>query len=167
MMARAWCREFDGKYFTAKAFSRLRQKELSALADAFVAVNDADEVRKTDSLLTLINTVAAGSGRALLMSRRSPGQWHTRSADLRSRLNSLPVVEIGEPDEPMLKARLEAAAMRHFLKLDADVVKYLVPRLDLSYEAIETFAEKLSERVTLTGRAPSVPLAREVLEDMG
>ena len=54
--------------------------------------------------------------------------------------------------------------MRHFLKLEPDVLKYLVPRLDLTYEAIEQFAERLSDDVTDLGRAPSVPLVKEVLD---
>ena len=62
--------------------------------------------------------------------------------------------------------RLKAAAVRHFLKLEPDVLKYLVPRLDLSYEAIERFAERLSDEVTDLGRAPSVPLVKEVLDAM-
>ena len=64
-------------------------------------------------------------------------------------------------------ARLESAAERYFLKLDPEVIKYLVPRLELSYEAIEIFIEKLNDKVTEAGRAPSVPLAREVVEELG
>jgi hypothetical protein len=39
--------------------------------------------------------------------------------------------------------------------------------LELSYTAIEIFIEKLSDKVTETGRAPSVPLARDVVEELG
>ncbi|KCZ51648.1 hypothetical protein HY2_01460 [Hyphomonas pacifica] len=166
-LGRAWCQKFEGRFYSAQEFSRMREKELSTLAGTYVVIDDADQVKKMDRLLTLINMISANAGRVLLTSRRSPGQWQTSSADLKSRLNALPVIEIDDPDEPMLKVRLEMAARKHFLKLDPEVVKYLVPRLDLSYEAIETFAEKLSERITLTGRAPSVPLAREVLEELG
>ena len=80
---------------------------------------------------------------------------------------ALPVVEIREPDEEMLKARLESTAARFFLKLEPDLIKYVVPRLELSYTAIEIFIEKLSDKVTETGRAPSVPLARDVVEELG
>tara|TARA_R110000796_G_scaffold86372_4_gene186945 strand:- start:243 stop:512 length:270 start_codon:yes stop_codon:yes gene_type:complete len=78
----------------------------------------------------------------------------------------MPVAEIYAPDEAMMLGRLKAAAVRHFLKLEPDVLKYLVPRLDLSYEAVETFAERLSDGVTDMGRAPSVPLVKEVLDAM-
>ena len=102
----------------------------------------------------------------LLTANVPPPQWQAPSPDLKSRLNSMPVTEIDPPDEAMMMGRLKAAAVRHFLKLEPDVLKYLVPRLDLSYEAIETFAERLSDGVTDLGRAPSVPLVKEVLDAM-
>ena len=163
----AWCAEQNGRYFAAAQFSRLKQAELDALAGSLVAVDDADRVAANEKLLSLMNRTGEEGGRLLLASASSPSQWPVISADLKSRLNSMPVAEIHPPDEAMLIGRLEAAAARHFLKLEPEIVAYLSPRLDLTYEAIEAFAEKLSHGVTTTGRAPSVPLAKEVLEAMG
>lgn len=166
-LAKAWCREFDGTYLTARELSGMKAKQLTALGGACVAVDDADQVRREETLLTLINAATAEGGRVVLTSRHGAGLWRVGSADLQSRLNALPVLEIDEPDETMFKARLEASAARYFMKLEPEVTKYLFPRLELTYEAIETFIERLNEKVTLTGRAPSVPLAREVLEELG
>ena len=167
VLAKAWCREFDGSFYAAKEFSRWKTPGLSALATTAAVVDDADLVKKSENLLTLIDSAAAGGGRVLLTSKRHPSQWQTSSADLKSRFMALPVVEIREPDEEMLKARLESTAARFFLKLEPDLIKYVVPRLELSYTAIEIFIEKLSDKVTETGRAPSVPLARDVVEELG
>jgi chromosomal replication initiation ATPase DnaA len=166
-LLRAWCEEVGGTYFTATAFSRLKPAELNALAGQFVAVDDADKVAANETLLTFINRTGEEGGKLLLASSNSPSQWPVSSADLKSRLNSMPIAEILQPDEPMLYGRLNAAAARRFLKLEPEILSYLSLRLDLTYEAIEAFAEKLSDGVTTTGRAPSVPLAKEVLEALG
>ena len=166
-LLRAWCGEVGGAYFRAGDFSKLKPADLDTLGSGFVALDDADRVTPNERLLTLINRTGEEGGRLLLASSASPSQWPVASPDLKSRLNSMPIAEILPPDEPMLTGRLEAAAARHFLKLEPEVVAYLAPRLDLTYEAIEAFAEKLSHGVTTTGRAPSVPLAKEVLEAMG
>lgn len=166
-LLRAWCDETGGIYFAANDFSKLKPGQLDDLAGRFVAVDDAEKVAVNEKLLTLINQAAKEGSRVLLASSSSPSQWPVTSADLKSRLNSMPVVDVMPPDEAMLTGRLRAAAGRHFLKLEPEVIAYLAPRLDLTYEAIETFAEKLSHGVTTTGRAPSVPLAKEVLEAMG
>lgn len=166
-LLQAWCQETGGTYFDSNDFSRRKSAQLGELAGKFIAVDNADKVAVNEKLLTLINQVTKEGGRLLLASSSSPSQWPVNSADLKSRLNSMPIVEVLPPDEAMLIGRLRAAAGRHYLKLEPEVIAYLAPRLDLTYEAIETFAEKLSHGVTTTGRAPSVPLAKEVLEAMG
>jgi hypothetical protein len=41
-----------------------------------------------------------------------------------------------------------------------------VPRLELAYDAVENFMDRLSDAVSDHDRAPSLPLARRVLEQM-
>ncbi|MEH6810127.1 MAG: hypothetical protein V7651_14820 [Hyphomonas oceanitis] len=165
-IAHAWAQRFGGDVFEAKAFASLKARDVDARAAALTAIDGADRVPAGDKVLSLINLISGGAGRMLLTANVPPPQWQAPSADLKSRLNSMPVTEIDPPDEAMMMGRLKAAAVRHFLKLEPDVLKYLVPRLDLSYEAIETFAERLSDGVTDLGRAPSVPLVKEVLDAM-
>ncbi|MFH2015080.1 MAG: hypothetical protein ABIK36_04645 [Pseudomonadota bacterium] len=166
VIAHAWARKFGGDVFEARAFAAARARDVDVRAATYTAIDGADRVPAGDRLLSLINLVSAGAGRLLLTANRPPPHWQARSPDLKSRLNSMPVAEIYAPDEAMMLGRLKAAAVRHFLKLEPDVLKYLVPRLDLSYEAIETFAERLSDGVTDMGRAPSVPLVKDVLDAM-
>lgn len=166
-LLQAWSEETGATYFTVDEFTKLKPAQLDKLAGQFVAIDDADRVATSETLLTFINQTSKEGGRLLLASSRSPSQWPVTSADLKSRLNSMPVVEVLPPDEAMLIGRLRTAAARHYLKLEPEIIAYLSPRLDLTYEAIEAFAEKLSHGVTTTGRAPSVPLAKEVLEAMG
>ena len=163
----AWCDEGGGTYLSAQEFSRQKARKLEELAHGLVAVDDADKVAESEKLLSLINRIGEEGGRLLLAATSSPSQWPVTSADLKSRLNSMPIAQIHPPDEAMLIGRLQAAAARHFLRLGPDIIAYLSTRLDLTYEAIEAFAERLSDGVTTTGRAPSVPLAKEVLEAMG
>ena len=103
----------------------------------------------------------------LLTAHRSPSQWRTASADLKSRLNAMPEGEYKAPDDDLVRLRLQAGAERRFMKLSPEVLNYLVPRLELAYEAVENFIDRLSDAVSDNDRAPSLPLARKVLEQMG
>jgi len=114
----------------------------------------------------VINLVASGGGRLLLTAHRAPSQWRSVSPDLKSRLNALPVGEIGPPDDDVLRARLQVAAERRYLRLSPEILNYLVPRLELAYEAVENFMDRLSDAVSEHDRAPSMPLARRVLDRM-
>lgn len=168
-LAEAWANRFGGVVLTAAELARAGRRGLDALAGHHVAVDDADIAagRHEEALLSLINLVAAGGGRLLLTAHRPPSQWRTGSADLKSRLNALPVGEIGQPDDAVIRARLEIAAARRFLRLAPETLNYLVPRLELAYEAVENFMDRLSDAVSDHDRAPSLPLARRVLEEMG
>ena len=167
-LAAAWAQRFGGEAVTAPALARAGRRGLDALAGRYVALDDADAAagKHDEVLLSLINLIATGGGRLLLTSHRAPSQWRTGSADLKSRLNALPVGEIGGPDEEVIRARLEIAAARRFLRLSPETLNYLVPRLELAYDAVEKFMDRLSHAVSTNDRAPSLPLARLVLEQM-
>lgn len=164
----AWASRFNGEWLSGGQLAKAGRRGLDALAARHVAIDDADlaAARQEEALLSLINLVAAGGGRLLLTAHRPPSQWRTASADLRSRLKALPVCEIGPPGDALMRARLEIAAARRYLRLAPETLTYLVPRLELAYEAVENFMDRLSAAVSDNDRAPSLPLARRVLEQM-
>lgn len=166
-LAAAWAARFGAVLIDGPMLAKT-VKFPAELAGAYVVIDDADLSlgRNEDVLVSLMNLIAAGGGRLLLTAHRAPSQWRVTSADLRSRLKALPVGEIGMPDEEGLRARLVLAAERRFLRLSQETLNYLVPRLELAYDAVESFMDRLSASVSDADRAPSLPLARSVLERM-
>lgn len=167
-LASAWAARFGGRAVSAKEFLSLKHGELDALAGGALALDDADLIaaKKDDPLLSLYNMISAKGGRLLVVAHSQPSTWPAGSADLRSRLNALPVAEIDGPDEAHLRARLQAAAADRFMKLSPETLNYLVPRIELSYQAIETLMDRLSGVVSDAGRAPGLQLARIALEGL-
>lgn len=167
-LAQAWATRFGGQYLAAAEFGGLKLGALDAMAGGHVALDDTDLIvaKRDELLLSFYNMAAAKGGRLLLLAHAGPAMWRTNIADLRSRLNSMPVVEINQPDEAHVQARLRAAAARRFMKLSPETINYLVPRIDLSYEAIETLMDRLSGAVSIAGKAPGLALARSVLEGL-
>lgn len=165
-IAQAWASDLGGTYICTKAFNALNLADIDSLAARTMVIDNANLVEKESEFLTLLNRVNEMGGKLLLTSNMAPPFWHMRSADLVSRLKSIPVTEITEPDEAALQARLKATAKLHFLRLDDDVLSYVALRLGRDYAAVNAFVSLLSEAVTQAGRAPSVHLAREVLEEM-
>ena len=167
-LARAWAARFGAVCLPASGLAALARHELDMLAGGLLAIDDCDLAAgsEADQLLSLLNIAGMRGGRLLLLSHRPPASWETESADLRSRLKAMAVAEITAPDESHLRARLSAAAAGRFMKLSPDTVNYIAMRIDLCYEAIETFADRLSAAVSRTGRAPGPGLARQVLEGL-
>lgn len=149
-----------------KDLTGLTIRDVAAIAQSFVSVDDADLVsaREPEMLLSLLNSAASKGGHVLLTAHTPPSRWTSQSADLKSRLNAMPVAEIFPPGETLARDWIAAAGARRFMRLSLETLNYLVPRLELHYEAIENHVQQLSEAVTATGRAPGIALARKVLE---
>jgi chromosomal replication initiation ATPase DnaA len=162
-LSQAWAEHFDGCRMTPEAFDSMSQAALDARAAQVTAIDPASAVKDEMRLLWLINQVGGRGGRLLLTGYRSPTHWPVSLKDLASRLRSMPVAEIGLPDDAMMRARLMAACDRYFFRLPEDVANFLVLRLPRSYSGLEDYVRRLAGTVTGTGRELTVPLAREVL----
>lgn len=162
--AQAWCDLSGGALLSAKALGKLSHKKISALAEAPVAIDRADKVENDDNLLSLINLSASHGGTLLLTGRQPPARWRARLPDLQSRLSAMTLLELGPPDDEMLRIRLRAAMKRRYLKLPEAVEDYVIMRLERSYAAIESFVKELHE--LSDEREVTIPLAREILDEM-
>ncbi len=83
--------------------------------------------------------------------------------DLASRLRAAPSVAIREPDEQLLSAVL----VKHFsdrqIRVGADVLTYILPRIERSFEAVRDLVEQADQKAMIEKRKISIPLLREIL----
>jgi chromosomal replication initiation ATPase DnaA len=163
--ARLWAAEAGADLLDARAFDELGEADVSSRSRNNCAIDLADSVVNEANLLSLLNFASQRDVRVLLTARAVPSQWPCKSADLRSRLDGLQNVKIYPPDEDMLIERLKAACRRRYMKLDRQTIAFLAIRLPRSYAAIEEYVSRLDEAVDANQRAPSIHLARTVLED--
>ncbi|HUC60517.1 MAG TPA: DNA replication protein [Alphaproteobacteria bacterium] len=138
----------------------------STLGDAQAAIlEDADaQVRDEEALLHLYNMLAERRGHLLLSARTPPARWPLKLADLRSRLVAAPAVAVALPDETLIAALLVKLFADRQLRVSADLVDYLVPRLERSFEAVLTLVAALDAAALEGQRAVTVPLARKVMD---
>lgn len=137
--------------------------DLTALDGRPVLVEDADRV-DDEALFHLINRAPLDGG-LLLTARTRPAAWPRALPDLRSRLNALTVAEIGEPDEALMIAVLEALFREKHIRAAPELYEYLLRRMDRSVAAARRLVERLDEEAHAQGRPVNRLLAREVLED--
>lgn len=160
-IAQAWAEERDGTCLLPTELNMLMSQQLEAYAAGSLAVDRADEFADGMQLLTMISAAERLGGHILLTANTAPSQWPASTRDLASRLRSAPIVELGNPDEALMRARIRRACDRAYLKLPKPVEDYLVIRLGLSFALIEDAILQLDGAAG--GRPLSVPMAREVL----
>lgn len=130
-------------------------------------VEDADRGVDETALLHLYNVLAERRGSLLLTAADAPARWAIRLADLRSRIAALPAVAIRAPDDDLMQAVLVKLFADRQLRVEPELVAYLVTRLDRSFAAAEAAVAALDRAALAERRAPTIPLARDALRHAG
>jgi len=117
-----------------------------------------------EALLHLLNAAREARGTVLLVSRVAPSRWPASLADLRSRLAAMPVVEIGEPDDALLRALLLKHATDRQLALSPAVVGFLVARMERSAAAAERLVARMDRLSLARARAIGRGIAASALD---
>jgi len=137
--------------------------DLRGLGDRPILLEDADQTPGDETLFHLINMAGAGSS-LLLTGRLAPRSWATDLPDLRSRLNALPIAQIGSPDDALLEGVLRKFFRERNIKPADDVLPYLVRRIERSIPAAKDVVCRIDERADAERRDITRALAREILE---
>lgn len=138
-------------------------------ANGFYFIDNIDEVMAVSdaiqkSIFHLYNFLFNEGGRVLVTSAKAPKDMAVNIPDLSSRLLAAPAVEIKDPDDQTLQALLLKLFDDRQILVKPDVVKFLLPRIERSYDAIRETVVGL-DGLSLQGkRAVTVPLVRQWLE---
>ena len=133
------------------------------MGEGAILVEDADARLPDETLFHLLNLSARPGAGLLLTSRIAPSLWPVRLPDLRSRLNALPTAGIDEPDDTVLGAMLDKFFFERNIRPSAELLAYLVRRIERSAQSARSVVARLDEAADETGRRVSRSLARLVL----
>lgn len=132
-------------------------------ASRAVVVDEAARAPE-QALLHLYNLVAERRGHLLIVASKPPARWPIALADLRSRLLAAPAVTVNAPDDALLGAVLVKLFADRQVTVTADVIAYLVTRIERSFAAARTAVAALDVAALAEKRAITAPFARWVLK---
>lgn len=136
------------------------------LARTPLALDDADRGVVETALFHLLNLAAETHSYIVLTARSPAARWAVALPDLRSRLLALPSVAVAAPDDDLMRAVLAKLFADRQLRVGADVIDYLVTRIERSFAAMRRVVAALDAAALSGHRNLTVALAREVLERM-
>ncbi|MEI8394485.1 MAG: DnaA/Hda family protein [Rhodospirillaceae bacterium] len=135
-----------------------------------VVIDDADAVAgepgRERALLHLFNLIAERGGRLLLVARPPAARWRVVLPDLDSRLRAAASTAIAPPDDELLAAMLVKLLADRQLQPPAELVAYLVPRMERSFDAARRLVGALDRAALAAHRPLTLPLARSVLAEL-
>ncbi|TPW32067.1 DnaA regulatory inactivator HdaA [Pararhizobium mangrovi] len=117
-----------------------------AASEGPVLIEDADRAGFANTaLFHIINAVRQAGTSVLMTARARPAAWAVTLPDLASRLAAATVVEIGEPDEPLLAQVIFKLFADRQIEIDDKVVHYLVMRMERSLFAAQDLVARMDE----------------------
>jgi DnaA regulatory inactivator Hda len=121
---------------------------------------------REEALLHLYNMVLERDGHVLVTGRDAPARWPIGLPDLRSRLAAAQSVELGAPEDALIEAVLVKLFADRQLRVSAEVVHYLLARMERSFAAARGLVAAIDRAALESRREITVPLARRVLNEV-
>ena len=130
-------------------------------------LDGVEAVHHEAALAQLMNHVRARGDYLLLTARQAARDLPFTLPDLRSRLNALPNVTLGAPDDALLMGVLAKQFADRQLRISPEVLTFAAQQLERNYESIQQFAVSMDGLSLARGRAITVALVREALKNPG
>lgn len=130
-----------------------------------ILVEDADADGRDDTaLFHLFNWTREQGTHLLVTAKLPPNRWNVALPDLRSRLATLTVAEMQDPDDHLLMVLMVKLFSDRQLQVDLSVIGYILPRIERSYDAAKALVEALDRSALAGKRKITRPLAKACLE---
>ena len=120
---------------------------------ALVIEDLPDGLAEETALFHLHNMLRERSGAMLLTSRAPASAWRIGLADLRSRLNAMPMASIDAPDEALLAQLAMKLFADRQVDVAPDVIAYVLRRMERSPNAVARLVDA-ADRLSLAAKRP-------------
>lgn len=165
-LAGIWSNKSGARTVSGDAIDGIDPVELTS--GGAVLVEDADNAGRDDTgLFHLLNAARAADAFLLITCRSWPSSWGIDLPDLLSRLRAATPVEIGEPDDDLLRRVLVKLFADRQVSIAPPVVDYLAVRMERSLAAAAALVDELDREALSKGKAVTRPIAAEVLKRDG
>ncbi len=131
-----------------------------------MAIDDADTAPERP-LLHLLNAAAEAGFPVALTGRAPPSRWSVRLPDLSSRLRAALAVEIGAPEDSLLRSLLARLLADRQLAVAEHVQDFLLLHLPRTPHALREAAARLDRLALASGSRITRSLAAAVVTELG
>lgn len=156
-LAHLWTERTGAAWLTGPAI-----RAFDRIPSSGAAIDDADLADET-ALFHVLNAAREAGLPVLLTARQPPARWAIALPDLASRLRSVTAVEIGPPEDSLLRALLARLLADRQLSVPASLQSWLLLRLPRTPAALREAVARLDA----DGRPIDRGLAAEILADLG
>lgn len=163
-LARIWAQNAGAVIIPMRQLSKHDQ----AGAEKSLVLEDVStETLDQDALFHAFNRARSHGHFIMMTSREFPSAWQVTLPDLASRLKLAHIVELHEPDDPLLSGIIVKLFADRQLQVDPSLISYLVPRMERSMETATRLVDWMDRQALAQRRKINRSLAADALEALG
>ncbi|MBL1436168.1 MAG: chromosomal replication initiator DnaA [Rhodobacteraceae bacterium] len=122
-----------------------------------LVVENVEQIGDNEAaLFHVYNQMNADGGALLITGPSAPSRWPLALPDLRSRLESVPVVALEAPDDTLLSMILAKLFDDRQLPVSPKLIAYLLKRVGRSYREVNDLVKTLDQAALAVGKPLSV-----------
>lgn len=163
-LAHLWAERSHAAFLAPRLLGSAQTSTLLQHKKAIV-LDGLEEVEDEAAIYHLLNHIKETGTPLLLTSQYTVPQLGIKLADAASRLAALPWVTVKEPDETLLAAVLTKWFSDQQLRVPKEVIDYLVRRMERSFTAAHTWAERINREAFQRAKPVTIPMIRSLLEE--
>jgi len=161
-LSHIWQKSTGAKRLEGREFDNMDLDVLMTIPP-YLVLEKAHLIKNEEKLFHVYNHLVQSQGGLLLISRTAPARWATRLPDLKSRLSTVPAIKIEAPDEPLLTQVIQKLFEDRQVKVEEDVIIFLLKHIERSFESARRWVETLNTHSLTSKRGITIPLVREAL----
>ena len=143
----------------------ISNKNIDQLSEKKCLIIENLESYTSETLLFhLYNMLLENKNNLMLTSKLNMSQINFELPDLKSRLLSMPQVNIGFPDDRLLKNLLIKQFLDKGILVEMDVIDYLIKRIDRSFEAISKLVAKIDFKSLEKAKKITIPFIKNTIK---
>lgn len=129
-------------------------------------IENLDTNINQEALFHLYNLYRNEGGNILLTSTRAPARWEFTLPDLKSRLNIIPAIAIGEPDDELLSALIIKLFTDRQLTVSPELVNYMIKNMQRSFTYCNKLVAEIDKISLIRQRAISLGIIKEAINNL-
>ena len=127
-------------------------------------IEDINKYKSEQLLLHIYNMMVERKNNLIFTSNVPTNQIHFKLPDLKSRLSSMSQINIGLPDDELLKNLILKQFSDKGVLVDFEVINYLVKRIDRSFYSVINIVNKINTLSLEESKKITIPFIKKVLK---
>ena len=165
-LAHIFCNNSDALYIDINLLNTIDPFYFSH-CNRCIVIDNIENIDNENILFNLFNSIKDEGGYLLLLGRFPPSRWMIDLPDLKSRLLSIPSIEILSPDEISLKKILINKCKSHALELSDEAANYALVRIPRTFIAINRLADQINLVSLSQKKKLNISIVKEAIKSCG